>query len=118
MHGTWLSLVARRLLHDDTFDLVVGPAIADLQFEQHGRAAVCLAIGGALCHDLAGDVRAMCDDAAMLAGLVGIQASYFAGMLGLMGGMRKDTAPTVLLTLLLLCTASTTLLFWPQKRRA
>ena len=118
MRGVWLSSLARRLLHDDTFSLIVSPAIADLQFEERGHAAVWVAIAGALWHDFAGDLRLLCDDAAMLARLVGIQASYFTGMLGMMGGMHKATAPFVLLTLITLCAVGTVLLFWPEKRRA
>ena len=118
MRGAWLSTLARRLLHDDTFDLVVSPAIADLQFEQRGHTAVLIALAGALCHDIGGDLRALCEDAAMLARLIGIQTGYFAGMLGMMGGMRRDSAPFVLLTLVTLCAVGTVLLFWPEKRRA
>ena len=118
MRGAWLSSLARRLLHDDTFDLVVSPAIADLQFEERGHTAVLTALAGALCHDFAGDLRALCEDAAMLARLIGIQTGYFAGMLGMMGGMRRDTAPLLLLALAGLCAVGTLLLFWPEKRRA
>jgi hypothetical protein len=118
MTGTWLSALARRLLHHDTFELVVSPAIADLQFEQRGHAAVCIALAGALCHDIVGDLRALCEDAAMLARLVGIQASYFAGMLGMMGGVPRKDAPIILVSLVVLCAAGTLILFWPQKRRA
>ena len=119
MRGAWLASFARRLLHDDTFDLVVSPAIADLQFEERGYGAVWIALGGAYVQDLGGDLRELCDDAAMLGCLIGIQASYFFGMLVLVGGgLPAKQAPAIVATLLALCVTGTVVLFWPQKRRA
>jgi hypothetical protein len=118
MRGDRLSPLARRLLHQDTFDLVVSPAIADLQFEGRGYGAVWIALGGALVRDVGSDVRTLCEDGPMLAALIAIQTTYFAGMLILMGALRGAEAPAILATLLALCSAGTTILFWPQKRRA
>ena len=56
---------AERFLSDRTFQLIILPALADLQFEARagsvsctaGRLAVLRAIAGGLSHDFAGDSR-------------------------------------------------------------
>ena len=117
MRGTRLASLARRLLHEDTFDLVVSPAIADLQFEERGYAGVWVALAGACARDVGGDLRLLLDDAGMFAALIGIEAGYFAGMLTLMGSLTAGVAPHILLAVVALCGVGTLACFWPEKRR-
>jgi hypothetical protein len=90
MPGTWIAAVSARLLHPRTFDLVVQPALADLQFEAprsgwQGRlrayCGVFAACAGALACDLWADLHVLADDAAMLLRLTLVQAAYYFCML-------------------------------------
>ena len=102
MPGTRLAIVSSRLLRVETFDLMVSPAIADLQFEAPtaGRVrrlqsymGVWRAFRGALCQDIALTLRAPFVDEARrsalqsnvltFAGLTLFQACYYAAMLTL-----------------------------------
>lgn len=74
--GSRLAIISARVLHPETFALMVSPAIADLQFEGGGGRArlirsyigVWRAVCGALWHDMTCNVRALCaDDARRLA---------------------------------------------------
>jgi len=116
MRGSWLTAVARRLLHAGTFDLVVSPAVADLQFEGRGYRAVLAAIAGAVCLDLATDIRDLYDDAPMLMTLIGIQTTYFSMLMALMQAMPKPHAAVLILMVAVTCSISTLLLFWPRRR--
>jgi hypothetical protein len=94
MPGSWLSRVGRRLLHAESFALMLSPAIADLQFETTGSpfaaplhyCAVLRAFAGALWFDVSGDLLAMRNDLSMIAVLTAIQASYYTFMLVLLSG--------------------------------
>jgi hypothetical protein len=83
MTGGWLTDIARVLLHEDTFDLMVAPAIADLQFDTTPAAYVTVwtSLAGALGDDFVGDVRFVTEDIGTVLGLVIIQASYYTSML-------------------------------------
>ena len=94
MPGTWLSLIGRRVLHAESFVLMLSPAIADLQFETARSSsaaplhyfAVLRAFAGALWFDISGDLLAMRDDLSMIGVLTAIQASYYTFMLVLLSG--------------------------------
>ena len=93
MPGTWLSSIGRRVLHAESFALMLSPAIADLQFETTGSPfaplhyfAVLRAFAGALWFDISGDLLAMRDDVSMIGVLTAIQASYYTFMLVLLSG--------------------------------
>jgi hypothetical protein len=131
MTGLRLTRVAQAVLHEDSFELIVSPAIADLQFSpgRGARIGVWVAFLGALWTDLQDDVRLVIDDAAMLAALVLIQACYYSGILLLLvvgmtarqlaESLAAGPSPTligVLLLILALSTAPTLLCFWPPRR--
>ena len=98
MTGSWLALLAGRLLHDDIDSLIVSPAIADLQFEAatsrwrraRGYAGVWRALGGALLFQAVSGVQALrADDARlmalrydafMVAGILLVQVVYYSGI--------------------------------------
>jgi hypothetical protein len=136
--GAWLISLARRVLHDDTFEMMVSPAIADLQFEAaagHARSqsylGVWTALAGALAHDFDGDVRTLADDASTLASLVCIQACYYTALvlfggalatkgafepwLGAPGGFVAALA-TIFVLMAAISTIPTLLCFWPDRR--
>jgi hypothetical protein len=96
--GSLLVRIARVALHEETFDLIVEPAVADLQFRPEPAAHVgaWLALLGALLTDFETDSRSLIEDAAMLATLVAIQACYYSGILLLLvAGMTGDNWSTV-----------------------
>lgn len=136
--GAWLAAVTRRLLHGDTFDLIVSPAIADLQFEVpgggpaaqvRGYVAVWVALAGALWYDFDTDLQVVLDDVVTLLALFAIQASYYACMLTLLvAGMTTEqvfahlargVSPIAVVVIAGLFAASaipTLLCFWPARR--
>jgi hypothetical protein len=134
MRGDWLTTVGRRILHSDTFEIIVSPAIADLQFDSwrigSGYVGVWRAFGGALCRDLGRDLRILCDDAATLTSLIVMQACYYACLLTLMSGLTTsglaavraferisaDAALAFALIIVGLSTVPTLLCFWPARR--
>ena len=131
MAGDRLMRVARSVLHEDTFELMVAPAIADLQIDVSpaGYAAACSSLAGALAEDFRLDLRAIAEDAGMMASLMAIQASYYACMLTLLvAHMSATDALTMLMlgrsqpfliALSLLVTVSaipTIACFWPPRR--
>ncbi len=130
MTGDLLTRITRALLHEDTFELMVAPAIADLQLEPTpaGYAAVGRSAVGALCYDIDGDLRLVCDDIGMLATLVLIQASYYSGMLLLLVARMNAKealehmatfAPQLVAAILFILGLSlfpTLLCFWPARR--
>ena len=131
MPGEWVMACARRILHEDTFDLLVAPALADLQADHCAGAygAVLFSFAYACCVDTQRDVRTLRDEAGTLAALFAIQASYYAGMLMLLAaGMRARDAVAILLAggspqffaavtvVILLSIVPTLLCFWPPRR--
>ena len=131
MTGTRLTRVFRALLHHDTFELFVAPAIADLQHSPTttAYAVVWTSLLGAVSQDIAGDVDYVMNDVGLMLGLVAMQTCYYGGMLLLLvahvradevieqlanGGSVRLTA-----TLIGVVTASaipTLLCFWPPRR--
>ena len=131
MTGDLLAGIGRVILHEDTFELMAAPAIADLQLEPTAGAyaAACLSLLGGFADDFRGDIRLVVDDLPMLATLAGIQAGYYSCMLMLLvAHMRTPEAlqlvaagapPQFFIALFLIFTISTlpTLLcFWPSRR--
>ena len=138
MPGAWLEALGRRLLHQDTFELVLSPAIADLQFESPDAglvgvtrcyAGVAAAILGALLQDVGSDLHGLLDDGPVLGGLILLQTGYYSCILLLLTtGMSAEEvasrlsdgqAPFVLAVLLCLVAVSaalTLLCFWPERR--
>jgi hypothetical protein len=131
MPGDWLQWAARRLLHEDTFDLLVAPALADLQVDEcaGAYAAVFVSLAYASCVDTRHDLLELADDAGTLVAIFTIQAAYYAGMLTLLAaGVRARDAITILLAggtpqffaaltvVVLLSVVPTLLCFWPPRR--
>ena len=134
MRGVWLTRLSEAFLDQETFDLVVSPAIADLQFEARdaglvttarGYAGVWVALGGAICRDTHADLRLILADASMLTTLIVLQAAYYAGLLTLISGVVSKrafeslTAESTLAigsVILTLSVVFTVLLFWPERR--
>jgi len=139
MRGTWLCRLGRRALHAESFELILSPAIADLQFETAGSpsarpqhyCAVLRAFAAALWFDICGDVFAMRNDVSMIGVLTAIQSSYYAFMLVLLSGfgtsrvaqMQFDESVTVRGIGYFAGIAVTSILtssacFWPPRRTA
>ena len=138
MPGTWLALIGQRLLHADTFALMLSPAIADVQFEASAdvRAArhycgVVSALAGALWFDICADLRALGDDLSMIGVLTAVQASYYGFMLVLLSGLgtgsvsRLDLesglitrAACYLAAIGIACVVASSACFWPPRRTA
>ena len=111
MRGSRLQALSHRLLHPETFALVMVPALADLQFESPsasraallvGYAGVVRAFAGAVLFDVARDLRlsignaewrtARREDVSTFAGLVLVQAIYYLALLGIATGSMEPTA--------------------------
>ena len=131
MAGAGLIAIARLLLHEDTFELMVAPAIADLQRAPNaeGYAAVWRSLAGAVADDFGGDVRHVCEDLGTLMSLILIQASYYSGMLlllvaGMTGPQIADSLATggtrmlsaAVIFVFALSALPTMLCFWPPRR--
>lgn len=126
MAGAWFATFARRIIHAETFEFVVAPAIADLQVEASGAGylvktrgylGVWMALWGALCSDVVGDARVVGADTGILAGLAFMQTSYYAGMLMLaLESLTIREALVILLGLLAVSLIVTLLCFWPARR--
>ena len=94
MTGSWIARIGHRLLHRETFTMMVSPAIADLQFEAatRGMARPCdycgivRALAGAFWCDLSGDLLTLRSDVDMLALLTLLQTTYYTFMLVLLSG--------------------------------
>jgi hypothetical protein len=126
--GTWLARIARHVFHDGTFDLMVSPAIADLQLEAkggmsttaRGYVAVSRALAGAVFYDLFNDLRSLREDASDLLQVVAMQVSYYAAMTTLIGGGgfgRLSSEAILILILVILCLSliPALLCFWPAR---
>ncbi len=131
MTGAWLSATLRRVLHHDTFDLFVAPAIADLQHTPTIPAylAVWTSLVGALAQDVAGDLDSLTQDVGLMMGLVLMQTCYYGGILVLLvahvrvgemldrlahGGGRVFTV--TVLGVVMASALPTLLCFWPSRR--
>src|SRR5581483_1949029 len=86
MTGDRLAAIARRLVTSEAFDLVVAPAIADLQFEEgttpRARAPHYVGIARALASTMCREMRTGVGfvDVGMLVNLVVIQSMYYVGL--------------------------------------
>ena len=100
MTGDLVTRVARTLVHASTFTLVVSPAIADLQFEEHTHSrrarlvnyvAVWVALAGGMWQDLVWDRRrpAWADAVSITMTLVFLMVSYHLSMLTLVLGFDR-----------------------------
>ena len=131
MPGDLLIRVLRSLLHHDTFELFVAPAIADLQHTRSAGAYVTIwrSFAAAVGQDMVSDVQFLLDDIGLMLGLIAIQVCYYGGMLLLLvADVRADqliqrltegAASVVMLTLIGVVMASsipTLLCFWPPRR--
>jgi hypothetical protein len=137
MPAQWIVRLGERLLHQETFTLMLSPAIADVQFEtlRGGRprpghyASMLKAFVGALCCDVADDIQSLRDDVPTVAILTMLQTSYYSFMLVLLSGfgggkistqdLDGPTAARALLSmtvLLMACLATTMACFWPPRR--
>lgn len=106
MTGDWLARIARGLIHQSTFALVVEPAIADLQFEAPAQSrcarlsaysSVWVALGGAVWYDLIWDRRRppWAETASVFLTLMFVVASYHLAMMTLVLGFdRRVTRST------------------------
>jgi hypothetical protein len=123
-----LVRIARRVFHEETFDLMVSPALADLQFEAmagisttaRNYVAVSRALVGAMCYDLFHDLRSLREDASDLLQVVAMQVSYYAAMTTLIGGAafgRLSSEAILFLIFVILCLSliPALLCFWPAR---
>ncbi len=131
MSGEGLTRVLRLVLHQDTFDLFIAPPLADLQ--RAPTAAAYLTIWrtalGALQVDIASDIGIVAQDATLLAGLVGMQACYYGGLLLVLVGhvqvrdipgyLANGSGPLTLAVaagVVLASSVPTLFCFWPPRR--
>ena len=137
MPGTWMARVGLRLLHRDTFEMMLSPAIADFQFETTTRSAVrpadyCAvfrALLGALWFDVSSDLLALKSDVEMIALLTLLQTSYYTFMLVLLSGLGTGTlaalemdtdvitrALSYVAGVSVACLLTSSACFWPPRR--
>jgi len=136
MPERWLSRIGRRVLHTDTFALMLSPAIADFQFEAPtGIARAChyfamvRAFVGALRFDICGDLATVTEDIGAISVLTTIQASYYAFMLVLFSGLGTERLSTLntgselvtrivsyVLVICAVCLLTSSACFWPPRR--
>lgn len=137
MAGNWMVRIGRRLLHADTFEMMLSPAIADFQFETTTRSAagpgdycaVFRALLGALWFDISGDLLALKNDADMIALLTVLQTSYYTFMLVLLSGLGTGTLAAIdidsgllsralsyVAALSVACLLTSSACFWPPRR--
>jgi len=135
--GTWFARIGGRVLHADTFALMLSPAIADLQFEAATRTvarpdaycAVLRAFAGALWFDLSGDLLTLSDDLSAIGVLTAVQACYYSFMLVLLSGLGTDRLSTLVvrdglvtrvfwyvLAIGVACVVTSSACFWPPRR--
>ena len=133
----WMARIGQRLLHGDTFDMMLSPALADFQFETTIRSAarpgdycaVLRALLGALWFDVSSDLVALKSDADMIALLTLLQTSYYAFMLVLFSGLGTErvsmldlgdglVARTVSYALVIsaVCLLTSSVCCWPPRR--
>ena len=139
MPGTWIARLGERVLHAETFALMLSPAIADLQFEAPARAAlrwchyvaVLKAFVAAFCCDVVGDILSLRDDIPAVAMLTLLQSSYYTFMLVLLSGFgtaklsahHLEEAATAhnlcsIAAIVIACMVPTMACFWPPRRVA
>jgi len=119
------------LLHRDTYELFVAPAVADLDYAPTTAALLTVwwSLAGALAHDLKADLHLLAHDIRLIAGLTAMQGCYYGGMLLLLvADVRLGDAPARLaqggasmlasLILGILAASALPVLFccWPPRR--
>jgi hypothetical protein len=115
-----IAALSDRFLTERSFDLIVGPALADFEFDDPAipmrtrRAAVMLAFAGAVWDDI------VCANAWTFAALVLIPACYyfFFFLLGIPGGphsMPADLMTTLGIAVITLSLAPAIVCFWPER---
>ena len=134
--GNWVARVGLRLLHRDTFEMMLSPAIADLQFETIARSAarpgdycaVFRALLGALWFDLSSDLLALKSDAETIALLTLLQTSYYTFMVllsglgtGTLAAFEMDSelvtrALSYVAGVTVACLLTSSACFWPPRR--
>jgi hypothetical protein len=122
----WATRVSTRFLSDRTFELIVGPALADYEYEQcatrpidtaRARLAVLRALAGAAWTDLKAD-----SSTGTLFTLTLIPASYFTFMFALCAprGVRAFSSPEAaiafVIAVLLLSPIPVIACCWPERR--
>jgi len=137
MPGSWIVRVGLKVLHRDTFEMILSPAIADLQFETTARSAarpgdycaVFRALCGALWFDMSSDLLALKGDANMIALLTLLQTSYYTFMLVLLSGLGTGTLAAIEIDndlvaralsyvagVSVACLLTSSVCFWPPRR--
>jgi hypothetical protein len=132
-----MARVGQRLLHGDTFEMMLSPAIADFQFETTSRSAarpgdycaVFRALLGGLWFDVSGDLLALKSDVDMIALLTLLQTSYYTFMLVLLSGLGTGTlallemdsgfvarALSYVAGVSVACLLTSSACFWPPRR--
>ena len=122
----WATRVSTRFLTDRAFELIVGPALADYEYELHSphrldaaraRAAVLRAMGGAAWTDLKSDTSAW-----TLLMLTLSPACYFSFMFALCAprGVRvfssSEAAIAFVVAVILLSPVPVLACCWPERR--
>lgn len=125
MVGRRLEARLSRLVHGRTFERVVAPAIADLQFEAaSGRALALLsgywsvfrALAGGLALDLRTDVRDLAAEASLLGKLACVQVASQGFPLALaLEGMSVTTAVLLGIGMFVVSLGGMLVCFWPPR---
>ena len=110
--------ISQRFLSTRSFELIVAPALADLEFEEHGMTAggliaVCRAFAGAVVDDVTNDIG----QAAFFMGLALIPACYYAFLFLLCVPMRVTLDSTTLALagiVVLLSVSPAVACYWPD----
>ncbi len=131
MTGDCMGRLMRGVLHEDTFELFVSPAIADLQLSptRASYLVVWTSFLGALGHDVTGDIDHVMHDIGLMVGLVAMQTCYYCGLLlVLVAHIRVDQmlgrladgggllVAAAVLGVILASSVPTLLCFWPPRR--
>ena len=137
MAGGWIARIGVRLLHHETFTMMLSPAIADLQFEDAARGGarardycgVLRALAGALWFDVSSDVAGLKNDLDMIALLTFLQTTYYTFMLVLLSGFGTGKLSSLVLDpaavtralsyaggVGIACLVTSFACFWPARR--
>ena len=113
-----IANVSERFLSTRSFELIVTPALADLEFESHGVTtggvlAVCRAVVGAIVEDITHDIG----QAAVFMGLALIPAFYYAFLVLLCVPVRVTLDATTLALaaiVVVLSVSPAVACYWPE----
>lgn len=125
MVGRRLEQQLSRLVHGRTFDRVIAPAIADLQFEAAsgnalarlaGYWSVFRALVGGLALDLRSDVRDLAAEASLLGKLACVQVASQGFPLALaLDGMSVTAGVLVAIGIFMVSLGGMLICFWPPR---